>query len=82
MEVETNYILNMKPTYLFVDSDIDRNRIGDICWSNDSFGAKLNRLGRGRALVLDNLTALFNGVRAYYEPIEHGQLITVYKLKV
>lgn len=82
MQIAINAILTAKPDYLFVDSDIERNRVGDTSWLNDPLlSPDIYALGRGRVLVLDNLSALFAAVKSSYRPIEQGQIITVYKLK-
>ncbi len=75
-------ILKNHPTYLFVDSDIQSSRYGDLIWPNDSINAKIlnvSALSYGRFLVLRNLTKVFDLVSAHYQPIARGQLITVYR---
>jgi hypothetical protein len=72
-----------KPVYLFVDADIDRPHQGDVYDENDPATQYLKTYdaSRGRALVLDTLAKVFNEIEPLYEPIERGQLITVYKMR-
>lgn len=83
LNIATNAILLAKPLYLFVDSDINRNRQGDIFRQNDPLTQKLGTytVSLGRVLVLNNLTTLFNSVRNNYEPIQTSGLLTVYRRK-
>ncbi|OGT10937.1 MAG: hypothetical protein A2X77_02460 [Gammaproteobacteria bacterium GWE2_42_36] len=74
-------IKNNKPTYLFVDSDIDRSYARDIInaasimgSSQDDLADSVNRVAR-----LNSLKVIFDAVKDDYQPIQSAQLITVYK---
>lgn len=70
------------PEYLFVDTDMMRNHGGDVYDKDDPVGefvAPIYEASRGRAMVLDNFSKVFKQIQHLYEPIETGQLITVYR---
>lgn len=86
INVSVGLIRHDRPEYLFVDSDMARSHIGDVYaydknspinllfWPIDIVDAT-----RGRAMVLDNFAKVFKEIKDLYEPVEIGQLITVYK---
>jgi hypothetical protein len=81
MDASVNLIRNDHPKYLFVDSDMTRNRQGDIFKKDDPVTRYLgvHDTSRGRVMVLDNFAKIFQEISPLYEPVEVGQLITVYK---
>jgi hypothetical protein len=81
MDAGVNLIRNDRPEYLFVDSDMARNRQGDIFKKDDPVTKYLglHDTSRGRVMVLDNFARVFKEISPLYEPVEVGQLITVYK---
>lgn len=84
MDKSTDLIRRDRPEYLFVDTDMTRSHAGDVYDKNDpvsEFAAPIYDASRGRAMVLDNFAKVFKEIEGMYEPIERGQLITVYKLR-
>lgn len=82
MEKSVDVIRQNSPEYLFVDTDMGRSYVGDVYDTNDplnKFDENLYDASRGRAMVLENFSKVFKEVRNLYEPVEVGQLITVYK---
>lgn len=78
-----NAILLNKPEYIYVDTDINRNLNGDIYNELDpvarTWGIYSESFSRVKVLNLEK--QVFDGVRAQYEPVQKGLLITVYKRK-
>ena len=74
-------ILQKKPKYIFVDTDICRNYINDIYNEYGDFGLFSQAESLGRATVMDNMKQLFFRVNAAYKLIEKGKLISVYEYK-
>lgn len=84
MDRSVDLIRHDRPEYIFVDSDIERSHQGDVYDKNDpvsEFAAPVYDASRGRAMVLDNFSKVFKEIKHLYEPVETGQLITVYKLR-
>jgi hypothetical protein len=76
-------ILNTKPKHIFIDSDIARDKMNDLPLKRDpvSVSLILYESAKGRALVMNNLTEVFNILKQNYSECEHGRLISVYCLK-
>lgn len=71
-----------KPQYLFIDTDISRNYNNDIFHANDPLARKgVYMESLGRASIMDNLQNLYLQVKDSYDPVEVGNLITVYKIR-
>lgn len=83
VELATNEIMTNHPTYLFVDTDIERNHLGDVYDPLEPLTEYLDTFdaSQGRAKVLDKMTKVFKKVKQYYVPLETGELITVYRRK-
>lgn len=82
MKESVDLIRRDRPEYLFVDTDIARSHMGDVYDKDDPvsvFAAPVYDATRGRAMVLDNFGKVFSAIKGLYEPVETGQLITVYK---
>jgi hypothetical protein len=81
MDRSVNLIKTQRPEYLFVDTDMMRNHGGDVYDEDDPATIYLDTYmsSKGRAMVLDNFAKVFEKVRSLYEPVQIGQLITVYK---
>jgi hypothetical protein len=82
MDKSADLIRHERPEYLFVDTDMARSHAGDVFDKNDpvsEFAAPVYEASRGRAMVLDNFAKVFKEVEGMYEPVEVGNLITVYK---
>lgn len=82
MKESVGLIRRDRPEYLFVDTDIARSHTGDVYGKDDPvsvFAAPVYDASRGRAMVLDNFAKVFKEIKDMYEPVETGQLITVYK---
>jgi len=75
-------ILNAKPKHIFIDSDIARDKMNDLPLKLDPVSVSLNlyESAKGRALVMNNLTEVFNILKQNYFECEHGKLISVYCL--
>lgn len=73
-----DFILTSKPEYLFVDADIARNHHGDTLNPYDSlaFDYETSHI---RELMLDNFGKIFVDIKPYYQLVEKGTLISVYK---
>lgn len=84
MDASVRVIIQNRPEYLFADSDMMRNHAGDIFKGGDPVTKYLDvyDASKGRAMVLDNFAKIFKEVSPLYEPVEVGQLITVYKRRV
>lgn len=75
-------IINNKPTYLFVDSDIDRPYARDIINAASIIGSSQDGLAAesvDRVARLNGLKIIFAAIKDDYQPIQSAQLITVYK---
>lgn len=70
-----------KPEYLFVDSDIERNFFLDIIRKETPVIGYLYEESIWRAERLTQMQKIFEKVQADYEPVERGELITVYRRK-
>ncbi len=74
-------IQNQKPSYLFVDTDIERSLNGEIV----AAGIPLVSEREGESLLrvqrLNLLKDVFAAVKDDYEPVEKGLLLSVYKRK-
>jgi hypothetical protein len=70
-----------KPTYIFVDTDINRNMASDIFANGDPISKRwlLHDHSFDRAIVLTRLKPLFSGIKKDYRPIAKSELITVYQ---
>lgn len=84
MDKVVDAITKHQPQYLFVDSDMSSSGKGDVYCKHDRATAFLDTYdaSRGREMVLANFKKLFMRIEALYEPIEAGQLIDVYKLRL
>lgn len=86
MDKATGVIRQEHPEYLYVDTDMARSHAGDVYDKNDpasqiAVPVSLYDASRGRAMVLDNFAKVFKEIEGMYDPVEIGQLITVYKLR-
>lgn len=81
MQKSVETIQSEHPEYLFVDSDMTRNHEEDVFMKEDAATIYLDAYdaSRGRAMVLNNFAKVFKKISPLYEPVEAGQLITVYK---
>ena len=70
-----------KPEYLFVDADIQRNFFLDIIRKETPVIGYLYEESIWRAERLTQMQNIFKEIQNDYEPIESGELITVYKRK-
>lgn len=83
MDHSVAFLEHKRPEYIFVDSDISRSRVGDIFAKHDpvaTYAAPVHEASRGRVMVLNNFAKIFEDIEHLYDPVEVGQLITVYKL--
>ncbi len=79
-----NTILNDKPEYIFVDTDINRNLNGDKYYKKDIIGLLYPTLydaSSGRIIMLKYLRKVYLGIQQNYELAEKGFLVSAYKLK-
>jgi hypothetical protein len=77
-----NKIQRDRPVYLFIDTDITRSFSTEIIHIAD----RLARHGHyeeslGRVSALENVRNVYFQIIAFYEPVQYGNLITVYKRK-
>ena len=81
-----NVILENRPEYIFVDTDISRNLNGDVFYKNDSFvkmvAPDLWVASSARVKMLKYLREIYYGIQDQYSPAEAGMLVTVYKRKI
>ena len=80
MKISSDAILENKPPYIFVDTDINRDLKGEIPNEIDPVTIKLRLYGeaRSRVMVLQGLNEVFNRVSDVYERCDSGKLISVY----
>jgi hypothetical protein len=78
--VASEAILQNKPAFLFVDSDIGRNLNGEIPIESDPVAIQLGLFGEAnaRVMVLEGLNEVYTLVASKYERCEAGRLISVY----
>lgn len=78
--VASEAILQNKPAFLFVDSDIGRNLNGEIPIESDPVAIQFGLFGEAnaRAMVLEGLNEVYTRVASKYERCEAGRLISVY----
>jgi len=74
-------IKNNKPRFIFIDSDINRDYFSDIINPKIPIIGYLNQESVLRVKRLNLLKDVFNAIRSDYQPIDVGNLITVYKRK-
>ena len=79
-------LTKFKPTYIFVDTGIDRNHYNEIYSDYDILAGydsnhSLPSLSKGRVAMLNNLKNLYKKALTNYVVVEQGKLITVYRLK-
>ena len=75
-----NRIKNIKPEYIFVDSDINAPYELDIVPISES-GTGLHEESRMRVYTLNAIRDIFLAVKDAYTPIDEGTLITAYRRK-
>ncbi len=68
-------IMVSKPTYLFVDTDIERSLNGDIMIGDHASESRM------RVQRLNLLKTIYSAIRDDYEPVKKGILLTAYKKK-
>jgi hypothetical protein len=71
----------IKPLYLFVDTDIERNFNSDIYNADDPFTKylRLNDYSNDRAYVMDRIKNVYQRIKSDYRPVAKSELLTVYK---
>lgn len=80
IDIIYNQIIKDKPTYIFVDTDINRSFNGDIFHPNNKLAKHGNyQESFGRAVVLTNMVNIYNKLKTHYRPILTDNLITVYQ---
>lgn len=79
IQMASSTILVHKPQYIFIDSHIKENHRGEVSRISDSIN--VYSMSRDRYLALSNMSKVFELISAHYEPLEFGQLITVYRFK-
>ncbi len=72
-----------RPEFIFIDTDIGRNYLGDVYDPTNKATRWLETyvLSSGRAMVLGNFQRLYGEVKDQYQLVERGLLISVYKRK-
>lgn len=83
VEISSEAILQNKPAFLFVDSNIDKDLNGEIPIESDMATMKFGFFGgaRARVMVLQGLNEVYTRIAGKYERCESGRLISVYCLK-
>jgi hypothetical protein len=72
-------ILENKPEFIFVDTDIERNRQTEIVNEGAIEVGRMSKESELRVLRLDELKKVFLGVKEQYQLVEKSELISVYK---